>query len=240
MKLVLFVLVLAVSLSMAGRPTSVSDIYGGGSGQGSGSEAETVYWSQLPTGYAHGSQYFTDMYPTYDAGVADDVEFAVSTTINKIRWWGGYWNGTTSVPIDSDVEIYLYLDDGTGNAPTLPQHSSAIASWMIGPGQYTEVLDGADYLCTYEFPTWVVFDPGVKYWIEIRKAFPFSPMGQYGWVGVIPVALSPSVQGFDGLGTVWWTPQDESGVPNDAAFELIFDDALALQRSTWADIKTIF
>lgn len=233
MKFVLFVLVLAVSIGIAGRPTATGNVAGGTSWQGS--DAETVYWSQLPTGNAMGSQYFPDQYPTYDAGVADDFEFSASTTINRIRWWGGYWNGSTSVPIDSPVEIYLYADDGTGNAPTLPQHTSAIQSWMVPAGGYTEVADGSNYKCEYDFPTWVTFDPNVKYWFEVRKAFPFSPMGQYGWIQSEPVSLSPCVQGFDGLSIVWWTAQT-----TDAAFELVFDDALSLQRSTWADIKTIF
>ncbi len=232
MKFVLSILVLAVSLSMAAEPTAI----GGGSGGTTwlGSDAETVFLSQLPTGGAQGSQNFTDE-PTYDAGVADDFEFAVSTTINRIRWWGGYWNGTVTPPIDSPMEIYLYNDDGTGNAPTLPQHSSAITSWMIPAGGYTQVADGANYRCEFDFPTWVVFDPGVKYWFEIRIAMPFTPHGQYGWVESTPVTNSPCVQGFDGLSIPWWTPRT-----GDAAFELVFDDAIALERSTWADIKTIF
>ncbi len=234
MKLVLSILVLAVSLSMAVAPSATGGVAGGSTWQGS--DVETVYWTQLPTGSAMGSQYFPDMFPDFDAGVADDFEFAVSTTINMIRWWGGYWGGTAPVvPNDSPVEIYLYLDDGTGNAPTLPQHTSAIASWMITAAEYTEVADGANYRCRYEFPTWVVFDPAQKYWFEIRKAFPFDPMGQYGWIQSEPVALSPCVQGFDGLSIPWWT----AGT-TDAAFELVFDDAIALERSTWADIKTIF
>ncbi|OPL18413.1 MAG: hypothetical protein AVO35_06100 [Candidatus Aegiribacteria sp. MLS_C] len=234
MRAVLLVLVLAVSLGMAGRITAMGDTESTGSSW-LGTDAETVYWSQPPTGYAMGSQFFNDMYPEFDAGVADDFEFAEVTTINKIRWWGNYWAGSAGVPVDSPVEIYLYVDDGTGNAPTLPQHSSAIQNWMIDPGQYTEVLDGYDYMCTYEFPTWVVFDAGQKYWFEIRKAFPYLPFGQYGWVEAEPVTLSPCVQGFDGFGIVWWTPQT-----TDAAFELIFDDALALERETWANIKTMF
>lgn len=232
MKLVLFVLVLAVSLSMAAEPTATGHI--GGGSTWAGSEAETVFLSQLPTGSAQGSQNFIDE-PTYDAGVADDFEFAETTTINRIRWWGGYWNGSAGAPVDSPVEIYLYLDDGTGNAPTLPQHSTAIDSWMINPGEYTEVADGSNWLCQYDFPLWVVFEPGQKYWFEIRKAMPFTPQGQYGWVESTPVSFSPCVQGFDGLGIVWWTPRT-----GDAAFELVFDDAIALERSTWGDIKTVF
>ncbi len=236
MKPLLLVLGLAVSLSTAGDPTATGDIISSGSGSSwQGSEYEIVRWSQLPTGSAMGSQYFPDMYPTYDAGVADNFEFAETTTIMRIRWWGGYWNGSGSYPVDSPVEIYLYLDDGTGNAPTLPQHTSAIKSWMIPMGDYDEVLDGSDYRCEYIFPSYVVFDLNTHYWLEIRKAFPFDPLGQYGWIQSEPVSLSPCVQGFDGLGIVWWTAQT-----TDAAFELIWTPPPALDRSTWAEIKTIF
>jgi hypothetical protein len=231
MKLVLTMLVLTVSLSIAGDPTAIGDVFGGGSGW-QGSDAETIYWSQLPTGYAQASQNFTEA--AYDAGVADDFQFATETTINRIRWWGGYWNGSGGLQFP--VEIYLYLDDGTGNKPTLPEHTSAIASWMVPFGDFTEVPDGADYLIEYDFPTWVVFDAGQKYWFVVRKEMSFATYGQYGWIQSAPVTGAPCVQGFPFLGTPYWTPQ----TGYDAAFELVFDDALPLERSTWANIKTIF
>ncbi len=230
---ILIVLLSVAAFCFAGELTLSGGV--AGTSTFSGSDAETILWSQPPTGYAMASQYFDDMYPSYDSGVADDVEFATETVVNKIRWWGGYWNGSAGAPIDSPVEIYLYNDDGTGNAPTLPQHTSAIQSWMIDPGDYTEAPDGANYVVEYTFPSWVVFEAGTKYWIEIRKAFPFDPLGQYGWIQAEPIALSPCVQGFDGLGTVWWTAQT-----TDAAFELIWDDAVSLDRSTWAGIKAAF
>lgn len=231
MKFVIVLLAL-VALSFAGDITQ----FGGTAGTSTwtGNDAETVYWSQPPTGDAMASQNFLDE-PTYDAGVADDVEFADATTINKIRWWGGYWNGVNPTPIDSPIEIYLYLDDGTGNAPTLPQHTSAIDSWMVAVGEYTEVADGANFVCEYIFPSWVVFDAGVKYWIEVRKAMPFAGNGQYGWIRAEPMQLSSCVQGFDVIGIVWWTAQDI-----DAAFELVFDDTVALERTSWAGIKANF
>jgi len=224
---------LAVSLSIAGHPTATGNAGTGSSRQGS--DDEDVFWTQLPTGIPMPSQYFTDMYPEYDCGVAEDFEFPTETSINRIRWWGGYWNTSEPFPIDAPVEIYLYLDDGTGNAPTLPQHSSAIASWMIPVGDYTEVQDADNFLCTYDFDESIVFNADTKYWFEIRKAYAFDPCGQYGWIVSEPGFLAPCVQGFDGLGIDWWTPGDTG-----AAFELIFDDALVLEASTWGRIKTIF
>ncbi len=232
MKLVTPILALVAALGFAGEIT----FSGGTAGVSTwgGTDGETVFWSQLPTGYAIVSQFYDDLYPAYDSGVADDVMFSAATCVNRIRWWGEYWNGTGG-PVDSPIEIYLYLDDGTGEAPTLPQHTSAIQSWMINPGEYTEVVDGSYYMMEYEFDPWLDFAPGQKYWIEIRKAFPFKPIGQYGWIQSEPVQLSPCVQGFDGLGIVWWTPGT-----TDAAFELVFDDILVLERSTWAGIKANF
>ena len=167
------------------------------------------------------------------AGVADDFQFASETTVNMIRFWGGYWNGGTTA--DTDMEIYLYLDDGSGVSPTTPEHTSAIASWMIGPGEYTEVADGANYKIEYYFPSWLVLDADTHYWIECRKAMSFAGNGQFGWIQSEPITMASCVQGFTGLGTVWWTPQDI-----DAAFELVFDDAVALERTTWGDIKSVF
>ena len=181
MKLVLFVLVLAVSLSMAADPTLFGGVGGGSTWPGS--DADTVYWAQAPTGFAMASQKFTDMDSTAtDCGVADDFEFLEETTINKIRWWGVYWSGAGPYPVDCYAQIYLYLDDGTGNAPTLPEHSTAIQYWAIAPGEYTELPDGDNFVIEYELPTWVVFDANVKYWIEFRKVFSFSEFGQWGWV----------------------------------------------------------
>ncbi len=236
MKLVLCLLVLAVSLSMAGHPTLFGNVGSGSNWQSS--DAETILWSQLPTGNAMASQKFTDYDSTeVDCGVADDFEFTETTVMNKIRWWGAYFNGGGPDPVDCYAQIYLYNDDGTGNAPTLPEHSTAIQYWAIAPGDYTEVPDLEGFVFEYEFPTWVVFDANTKYWIEIRKVFSFSALGQWGWVQSEPIFLSPAVQGTIGFGSgyTWWT-----AVAYDTAFELIFDDALALESSTWGDIKTIF
>ena len=231
MKLVLCLLVLAVSLSMA---SVTADVEGTSETTWSSGDAEVILWEQPQTGGAQGSQYFTDMYPDYDAGVADDFMFPTSTNCNRIKWWGGYWNSSEPFPIVAPVEIYLYLDDGTGTSPTLPQHSSAIQSWMIPVGDYDEVADLDNFLCTYDFPAIVVFDANVTYWVEIRKAYAFDPYGQYGFVESAPGFLAPCVQGVDGLGIDWCTPRDAG-----AAFVLIYDDA-ALDASTWGDIKTIF
>jgi len=228
-------LALAVSLGIAEHLTAMGDVISSGTSSWQGSDYEIVYWSQFPTGSPFGSQYFTDLYPEFDAGVADDFEFAETTTITRIRWWGGYWNGSQPYPIDTSVLIYLYLDDGTGHAPTLPQHSTAIQTWIIPPGNYDEVLDGSYYRCEFDFPSGVVFDPGVKYWFEIRKSFAYTPYGLYGWVESAPGLLAPSVQGFDGLGIPWWRVRDAG-----SAFELTWVPPTTLDRSTWAEIKTIF
>ncbi len=230
MKLVLCLLVLAVSLSMASVTAN---------GEGTSStnwvptDAETILWEQVQTGFAQASQNFDEA--EYDAGVADDFMFPTTTVCNKIKWWGGYWNTSEPVPIIGPAEIYLYLDDGTGLSPTIPEHTSAIQSWIIPVGGYDEVADLDNFLCTYEFPEWVVFEANVTYWVEIRKAYAFSPYGQYGFVASEPGFLAPCVQGFPALALDYWTPLDAG-----AAFVLIWDDALALDASTWGDIKTIF
>jgi len=201
----------------------------------SSTAGETVIWSQLPTGYPLASQYFPDLYPEYDAGVAVDIQYDELKCFDLICWWGDYWNSTTPPPIDAPLELYIYEDDGTGNAPTLPQHISAIRSYSIEAGSYDEYQDGNYWKCVYDMPEYFYCLPDQKYWIEIRKVMPFSNDGQWGWCESEPVIMSPCVQGFDGLGIEWWTPQVA-----DVAFELIYVWHPALERTTWADIKTIF
>lgn len=239
MKLVFCLLILAVSISMAGQPTATGNVGNGANWQGSGSDVEDILWSQLPAEGIKASQKFTDYDSTdVDCGVADDFEFTTETTINKIRWWGGYWNGAGPFPVECYSQIYLYADDGTGNAPTLPEHASAINYWALAPADYTEDPALDYFVYEYELPEWVTFDAGVKYWVEFRKVFSFSDYGQWGTIKSEPIFLSPCVQGTIGFGAgapEYWTTMD-----SDIAFELIFDDELALEASTWAEIKAIF
>ncbi len=201
----------------------------------SSTAGETTVWSQLPTGYPLASQYFPDLYPNYDSGVAVDIQFDETTCFSEIYWWGDYWNGTTTPPILASLEIYIYEDDGTGNAPTLPQHTSAVRSYSFEAGAYWEEEDGDYWRCRCYLPYPFYCLGGQKYWIEIRKVMPFNPDGQWGWCASEPVIMSPCVQGFDGLGVEWWTPQE-----TDVALELIFIWPPALERTTWADIKSTF
>jgi len=240
MKFALLSLALILSAAAAGDLTS-----SGGDAfpsRWNGTDAETILLSQLPTGSAYSSQKFADNDSTLlDSGIADDFQFSVSTTINKIRWWGQYWNPGPG-PFNCDAQIYIYADDGSGSAPTLPEHSSALMYFHLPAGSYTETADGGNFVYEYIFPSWVIFDPGVTYWIEIRKVLPFSTGGQWGLVASTPVSMSQSVQGIIGFGTSpYWTPLTDIGSnPVDVAFQLIWDDSVELSRNTWASIKSIF
>ena len=201
----------------------------------SSTAGETVIWSQLPTGWAYCSQYFPDLYPEYDSGVAGDFQFDSYEFPKIVRWWGDYWNSTLTPPFAVGFEIYIYEDDGTGNAPTLPQHTSAIRSYEYPYGTFDETEDGDYWRYECDLPGYLTCFPGQKYWIEIRRVMEWEPYGQWGWSESEPVVMSPLVQGFDGLGVEWWTPQVA-----DVAFELIYVWPPALERTTWADIKTTF
>jgi hypothetical protein len=114
-------------------------------------------------------------------------------------------------------------------------HSTATRSYIYPPGCYSEIEDGVYWKYECQFPGYLTCLPGQKYWIEIRRVMEFNPYGQWGWCVSEPVIISPSVQGFDGLGIEWWTPQAQ-----DVAFQLVYVPPMALERTTWADIKTIF
>jgi hypothetical protein len=170
---------------------------------------QDIIWDNggtVPAGNLYSSQR-DDCYP-FISQVADDFWFEEETVVTDFHWYGGFWGGTAFDPVD--FEIYIYADDGTGNAPTgggMPDPSSTALWTGFFPGVTGLPLDPNGFY-SYE----VVFDPpftamaGEKYWIAAVSYFCFPP--QWGWANTDIITGSPSVQGFPFLGTAFWTPID--------------------------------
>jgi hypothetical protein len=146
-----------------------------------------------------------DCYP-FISQVADDFWFEEETIVTDFHWYGCFWGGN---PIDPmDFEIYIYADDGTGNAPTgggMPDPSPTALWAGFFPGVTGMPLDPNGFY-SYE----VILDPpftamaGEKYWIAAVSWFCFPP--QWGWTVTDQLTGSPSVQGFPLLGMPFWAP----------------------------------
>jgi len=157
-------------------------------------------------------------YP-FNAQAADDFMFDTETDITGAGWYGRFWNGPPDEINPCDFNIYIYADDGTGNAPTgggmANPETTALESYTLD-----DVLGESigEHTFSYEVtlnPTFTA-QPDEKYWIVFQAKFNFPP--QWGWLNTDnPVQLSPAVQGFPALEMPFWTPTDHG----DQAFYLL-------------------
>ncbi len=169
-------------------------------------------------GYYLASSQNDAVYP-FVSQTADDFMFTEDMLVTDVHWWGGFWNGPPDEVEPCPFYIYIYADDGTGNAPTgagMPDPApTALASYYF-PGVSGLPLDPNGY---YEYD--VDLSPpfsaaaGVKYWIAIQADFPYTP--QWGWTDTDGIHLHQATQGFPLLGVVFWTDLDPAV---DVAFYL--------------------
>jgi hypothetical protein len=170
-----------------------------------GSRQNVIWDNGTDVGFAYSSQ-LDDVYP-FDSQVADDFILDASYSITDVHWWGAFWNGPPNEVDPCDFYIYIYADDGTGNAPTgagmdHPQQT-ALATYFFPQltGYPLSPYGNYEYNATLSpaFPA----NAGVKYWIAIQANFAFPP--QWGWVNTDMMQLHTAVQGFPLLGYPFWT-----------------------------------
>jgi len=153
----------------------------------------------------------------FNAQTADDFMFDTDTEIFGIGWYGGFWNGP---PVDiCDFTIYLYSDDGTGNAPTgggtdNPE-VTALETFFVEDVVGEPIIEYSYY---YEvvLETPFVAQQDVKYWLVIQCVLNYPP--QWGWYETYTsIQLSHAVQGFPGHDDCpYWTETEY----NDQSFYL--------------------
>jgi hypothetical protein len=177
---------------------------------------DDIVWQNGPDdGFAVSSQ--RDVVYPFISQVADDFLFEAETTITDVHWFGGFWGGDPLDPID--FEIYIYADDGTGNAPTgggMPDPSStALAAYTFTGVTGLPLSSNGNYEYEVDLPTPFVCTAGEKYWLAVVSVFNFPP--QWGWIYTTTQQMAPLVQGFPLLGTPFWSVYDPT---LDAAFYL--------------------
>ena len=147
-----------------------------------------VIASQLDTNYS------------FNAQTADDFMFNGVAEITGVVWYGGFFDETTPDVINPcDFNIYIYEDDGTGNAPTGGGTANPETTKLYYSFENVLGVKIGEYSCSYEVGLDPVFNAqhGVKYWIVMQAVFNYPP--QWGWLNLTDnqIQLSPSVQGFN-------------------------------------------
>jgi hypothetical protein len=170
-----------------------------------GSKQDVIWDNGGDTGAAYSSQ-LDEVYP-FDSQVADDFIFDVDMNVTDVHWWGAFWNGPPDEVDPSDFYIYIYADDGTGNAPTgagmeLPQ-GTALATYFFPQLTGYPLSPNGNHEYNVTLSPSFQATAGVKYWLVVQPVFPYPP--QWGWVNTDQVHLNLSVQGFPLLGYPFWT-----------------------------------
>lgn len=71
--------------------------------------------------------------------VADDFSLAATDTVNRVRFWGGIWNGDTPTPVPS-FKVPVYADNGgtptgtPGDPSATALHSFTVAATSVEVG----------------------------------------------------------------------------------------------------------
>lgn len=158
--------------------------------QFAGTGATTAYYSsQLSTGGTL----------TFASQVADDFSLAANATVQKIRFWGGCYNGDP-VPIPS-FNVLVYADaggqpTGTPGDPTgTALHSFSVSATVVDTG--SSVFGASSNILRYDVNLGAGFlaTAGTTYWLAIQAAVDYPP--QWGWA-------SQAVGGGDPLS--FWGP----------------------------------
>ena len=200
---------------------------------------DITIWDNYPDGSGSWtlSSQVDFVYP-FQSQKADDFLFDTGDDylVRGLVWEGRYWNPGTPYNIVA-FHVYIYPDDGTGNAPCLPVADPLDGGTPYGSDPYdpgnpgcslehyvipiedvtTTGLGGTDdFEYVAELPGGVEFvaSDGVKYWIAIQSENTFQP--QWGIYNVDPGQLHVAVGGFPLLGVDFWTDEEHG----DTAFKL--------------------
>jgi len=168
---------------------------------------QSIIWNNGSTvsgGTAASSQKDT-VYP-FVSQVADDFQFTQDMLVTDVHWWGYIWNPVQEYD-PMPFYIYIYADNGTGNAPTgggMGDPSPTALATYFFPSVTGLPLDANGF---HEYnvnlsPSFTA-TAGVKYWIAIQAKFPYPP--QWGWAQTSGIQLHQAVQGFPLLGMAFWT-----------------------------------
>jgi hypothetical protein len=237
--------------SAADRPTASSDAGQGSANVSEPNRADIAIWCQdQPLLSGNGSQIAPD-YP-FESWVADDYTSPGDEAIEKVRWWGVFYD-VIPIPVIQPDYFVISFYDPTGNcnpglAGTIPETAVAPIFQRIvtvynaidsGDGvhfEYTADLSGLSGDPDAPVPQ----DAGRTYWISIQAGdMDYFVAGQWGWSQNAASLLCPAVQLFPAAGLDIWTPLNVDAA--DAAFCLYYvDEPIAVEASTWGSVKALY
>ncbi len=181
-----------------------------------GDRSELLF-DQAATGYyTFDACQWDSVYP-FEAEIADNFSVPFETDVDSLVWWGGYWNGTPTLPVDFWIKIY---EDSTGASGPQPKQ----APIYVARVSFTEQNLGLYYQYTAKIPPFHAF-PGTRYWIEFEPTLLFPPQwgnncswpaNNPGWGDGQQMYFKSAVFGFP-----QWVPATTVfGNPHESSFQI--------------------
>lgn len=200
---------IAVALSMLALDTTIG---------GPPTTCDSIIWDNYPAGHL-------PVVDSSEAGpgdvdisqVADDFMFTVGAfEIGGVEWSGG-------VQPVTEFNIYIYADDGTGTAPTLPERSSAVFTEALIPVADVASSPNAQFRGFFDFSycltTSFIAEEGVKYWIAVQGVT--DGTADWGLLQSSDMQLSAARYGHPDDGVPYWTGIVGEGIEADTSFRLL-------------------
>lgn len=236
-----FVFVLALSmvvsgLSMASEP-EITLPGPGGSPMGID---RTVLWLDTPDCLAAIASSEVIGAFALESEIANDFMLEEAATIEKVTWWGGYWNydDHTQFPTGSGFNLRYYYDAGC-----LPEVTPFLEFLLPGDDcceTLTDCPEDDDHIFVYEYCHSLPLEPGL-YWFSAQMAdHPFPP--QWGRLSTGIVQICESTFRSEYFAYPEWTPASAVfGYLYDAS-QMFEDECIptATEDASWGAIKGLY
>jgi hypothetical protein len=235
-----FAFVLALSLVVSGLSiASEPEILMPGPGGNPGGYDRTVLWLDNPDYDANAGSSEQILEFGLESEIANDFILDFSATVQKVTWWGTYWNGDPSIdwPTGSGFNLRFYMDAGC-----LPDVNPFVEYLLPGDTcceDYAPGGDGVgDYI--YELCVDVPLEPGL-FWFSAQMAdHPFPP--QWGRLGADITQICDSAFRSAYFAYPEWVPApDVFGALYDAS-QMFEDECIptATENASWGAIKGLY
>jgi hypothetical protein len=235
-----FAFVLALSLVVSGLSIAAEpEILMPGPGGDPGGYDRTVLWLDNPDFLANtGSSEIMGEFGL-ESEVANDFILEFGAIIQKVTWWGSYWNYSyvEDIPVAGGYNIKFYMDAGC-----LPEMVPFLEYLLPGDNCCEDYAPGGDGIAQfmYEYCVDVPLDAGL-YWCGIQHGdHPF--LGQWGRLGADMTQICDSAFRSEYFSYPEWTPApDVFGALYDAS-QMFEDECVptATENASWGAIKGLY
>ncbi len=177
---------------------------------------------------------------------ANDFVFEVDRTIQRVRWWGGYYSNIVACDpgmVAPGFHLRFYTYEREPCRPDEPGDDPYTEYFVQGPAGETLVGCIGDVYPLYRYETDVVLPiaGGVRYWFSAQMANHDYPP-QWGRLAAGTITGCESVVGPNGwLEQPWWQhPSEVFGFPVDFSQEFECDTPVPVQQTSWGKVRALY